>query len=99
MYNDAGTNAAKGLRPYRQFYLSLDVDLRRIPTRSVLLKRVFYALSIFHLPAPALEYNAAQRFRLPRPVPCKGRAWSEFAGVSEPTAHCRGCLRALYATA
>jgi len=57
VYNDDGTNAANGLRPYRQFYLSLDVDLRRIPTRSVLLKRVFYALSIFHLPAPALELN------------------------------------------
>ena len=57
VYNDNGTNAAKDLRPYRQFYLSLDVDLRRIPTRHVWLKRVFYTLSIFHLPAPALELN------------------------------------------
>ena len=60
VYNDDGTNAAAGLRPYRQFYLSLDVDLRRIPTRSPVLKKVFYALSIFHLPAPALEYNGRQ---------------------------------------
>lgn len=57
VYNDDGTNAAAGLRPYRQFYLSLDVDLRRIPTRHVWLRRVFYTLSIFHLPAPALEVN------------------------------------------
>ena len=63
VYNDAGVNAANGLRPYRQYYLSLDVDLRRIPTRSVLLRRVFYALSIFHLPAPALEYNGRNGFR------------------------------------
>ena len=57
VYNDDGTNAAKDLRPHRQFFLSLDVDLRRIPTRHVWLKRVFYTLSIFHLPAPALELN------------------------------------------
>jgi hypothetical protein len=58
VYNDPDANAALGLRPYRQFYLSLDVDLRKIPTRSKLLKRVFYVASIFHLPAPALEWNA-----------------------------------------
>ena len=62
VYND-DRNAALGLRPYRQYYLSLDVDLRRIPTRSVLLKRVFYTLSIFHLPAPALEFNGRNGFQ------------------------------------
>ena len=63
VYNDHGTNAAASLRPYRQFYLSLDVDLRRIPTRSVLLRRVFYTLSIVHLPAPALEFNQRNGFQ------------------------------------
>jgi hypothetical protein len=63
VYNDDGTNAAAGLHAYRQFYLSLDVDLRRIPTRSVLLRRVFYTLSIIHLPAPALEYNQRNGFQ------------------------------------
>ncbi|WP_400191375.1 DUF2279 domain-containing protein [Hymenobacter sp. B81] len=58
LYNDADANRAAGLRSYRQYYLSLDVDLRRIPTRSKTLRRVFYALSIFHLPAPALEVNS-----------------------------------------
>lgn len=62
VYHDDGTNAARGLRPYRQFYLSLDVDLLRIPTRSVVLKQMFYALSIFHLPAPALEYTPRNGF-------------------------------------
>jgi len=62
VYNDDGTNAAVGLHAYRQFYLSLDVDLRRIPTRSKVLRRVFYVFSIFHLPAPALEYNPRRGF-------------------------------------
>jgi len=57
-YNDPAANAALGLRAYRQYYLTFDVNLMRIPTRSKLLKRVFYVASIFHLPAPALEYNS-----------------------------------------
>ncbi|TGE08853.1 DUF2279 domain-containing protein [Hymenobacter fodinae] len=62
VYNDRNTNRALGLSAYRQFYLSLDVDLRRIPTRSKLLRRVFYVASIFHLPAPALEWNPRRGF-------------------------------------
>ena len=57
-------DAAQGLRPYRQYYLSFDVDLRRIPTRSKFLRRSFYALSIIHLPAPALELNGRGNWRL-----------------------------------
>jgi hypothetical protein len=63
VYNDAGVNATQGLRPHRQFYLSFDVDLRRIPTRSKLLKKSFYVLSIIHLPAPALELNGRGSWR------------------------------------
>ena len=63
VFNDPAANAALGLRSYRQFYLSLDVDLRHIPTRSKLLKRVFYVASIFHLPAPALEWNPRHGLR------------------------------------
>jgi len=63
VYNDAGVNAAQGLRPYRQYYLSFDVDLRRIPTRSKFLKTSFYVLSIIHLPAPALELNGRGNWR------------------------------------
>ncbi|UOQ82397.1 MULTISPECIES: YfiM family protein [Hymenobacter] len=62
VYNDRDANAALGLTPYRQFYLSLDVDLRHIPTNSKLLRRVFYVASIFHLPAPALEWNTRRGF-------------------------------------
>ena len=62
VFNDPATNAAAGLRAYRQYYLSLDVDLRHIPTKSKLLRRVFYVASIFHLTAPALEWNKRRGF-------------------------------------
>jgi uncharacterized protein YfiM (DUF2279 family) len=42
---------------YRQFYLSLDVDLTRIKTRSKVLKTIFYAVGYLKIPAPALEFN------------------------------------------
>lgn len=42
---------------YRQFYVSLDVDFTRIPTRSKFLKTVFIALSWVKIPFPAIEFN------------------------------------------
>lgn len=42
---------------YQQFYLSLDVDLTRIKTRSKFLKTVFYSIGFIKIPAPALEFN------------------------------------------
>lgn len=62
LFNDPAANAAAGLSAYRQYYLSFDIDLRHIPTRSKLLRRVFYVASIFHLPAPALEWNQRRGF-------------------------------------
>lgn len=41
----------------RRFYLSLDVDLTRIRTRSKLLKRVFSVVNILKFPAPALQLS------------------------------------------
>lgn len=41
----------------RQFYLSLDIDLRKIPVKNSFLKNVFYAINILKIPAPALEIN------------------------------------------
>jgi hypothetical protein len=40
-----------------QFFLSLDIDFERIPTRHKWLKTVFGILNIFKLPFPALEVN------------------------------------------
>jgi hypothetical protein len=42
---------------YRKFFLSVDVDLTRIPTRSPILKGIFNIFSFIKIPAPAVEYN------------------------------------------
>jgi hypothetical protein len=42
---------------YRKFFLSVDVDLTRIPVRSRALKGLFTILSFIKIPAPTLEYN------------------------------------------
>ncbi len=48
---------------YRKFFLSVDVDLTRIPTRSKFLKGLFTVLSFLKIPAPALEYNTLGQFK------------------------------------
>jgi len=41
----------------RQFFLSPDVDLTRIPVKSRFLKALLYTANIFKFPAPALEWT------------------------------------------
>ncbi|MDI5886378.1 DUF2279 domain-containing protein [Flavobacterium yafengii] len=41
---------------FRQFYLSLDVDLTKIKTKSHFLKTVFSALNTVKIPAPTIEF-------------------------------------------
>lgn len=48
----------------RQFYLTLDVDLTRIPTQSALLKTAFEIFNILKVPAPALGYEPSHGLRL-----------------------------------
>jgi Predicted periplasmic lipoprotein (DUF2279) len=48
---------------YRRFFLSADIDLTRIRTRSPLLKSVFSALNVIKIPAPALEYNTQGQWK------------------------------------
>ncbi len=57
LYARDSQNVAVGLRPYRQYYLSLDVDLTAIPTRSKFLKTVFRIANMVKIPAPALEFS------------------------------------------
>jgi uncharacterized protein YfiM (DUF2279 family) len=57
-------NKMLGFYPYRQYYLSLDVNFTKIPTRSRFLKSVFYLLNTLHVPAPALEWNRMDGFRM-----------------------------------
>ena len=49
---------------YRKFYVSLDIDLTRIPTKSKVLKGIFNVLSFIKIPAPALEYNTLGQFKV-----------------------------------
>ncbi len=44
--------------PYRQYYLSVDVDLERIPTRSKVLRTTLFLLNCIKVPAPTLEYRS-----------------------------------------
>ncbi len=43
--------------PYRQYYLSIDLDLSAIQTRSKLLKGIIFFVSMVKLPAPTLEFS------------------------------------------
>jgi hypothetical protein len=52
-----------GFKRHRQFFLSADVDLTRIPTRSKVLKGIFNVISFIKIPAPALEYNTLGEFK------------------------------------
>jgi uncharacterized protein YfiM (DUF2279 family) len=42
---------------YRQYYISLDVDLTRIKTRSKFLRGVFNVLSFIKIPMPTVEFS------------------------------------------
>ena len=42
---------------YRQYILSLDVDLTRIKSKSKFLKFIFWQMNVIKVPFPALEYN------------------------------------------
>jgi uncharacterized protein YfiM (DUF2279 family) len=57
-YNDSSSDTR-----YRQFYLSLDVDLRKIKTNSKLLKSVFKVVNILKIPAPTLALDANNRLK------------------------------------
>lgn len=57
LYARDSQNLAAGLKPYRQYYISLDVDLTAIPTRSKFLKTVFRLANMVKIPAPALEFS------------------------------------------
>ena len=47
----------------RQFYLSLDVDLSKINTKSHFLKTIFSILNTVKIPAPTIEYSPQSGFK------------------------------------
>ena len=63
LYGEPATNRQNGFQAYRQYYVTLDLNLMRIKTRSKFLRTAFYVLSSIHLPAPAVEYNQKQGFK------------------------------------
>ena len=56
--NDYNINIDAEFNPtrYRQFYLSLDVDLTKIQTKSHFLKTIFSVLNVVKIPAPTIEF-------------------------------------------
>lgn len=48
---------------FRQFYLSLDLDLTKINSKSHFLKTIFSVLNTVKIPAPTLEYSPQQGFK------------------------------------
>ncbi|MCB0810189.1 MAG: DUF2279 domain-containing protein [Flavobacteriales bacterium] len=59
-YQSGDATTANG-DPFRQYFLSLDVDLTKIPTRSSLLRTVLFTLNCIKMPAPALEFRSNGR--------------------------------------
>ena len=55
---DSDGNPITNIPRYRQYYISLDVDWTRIPTRSKFLKTVFNLISFVKFPAPAIEFSS-----------------------------------------
>lgn len=49
---------------YRQWYLSLDVDLTKIDTDNYFLKTILSVLNIIKVPAPAIEINTEGQIKL-----------------------------------
>jgi len=48
---------------YRQFYLSLDLDLTKIDAKSHFLKTIFSLLNTVKIPAPTIEYSPQRGFQ------------------------------------
>lgn len=55
---------ARNLKRERRLYLSLDVDLTKIPTRKKWLKTTFSLFNCLKIPAPALEWSISGKWRL-----------------------------------
>lgn len=55
------------LNPYRtkrQFYLSFDVDLTKIKTKSPILKTIFSTINCIKIPAPTIELSANSKIKV-----------------------------------
>ena len=48
---------------YKQYYLSLDVDLTKIKSRSPFVRTLLSVLNVIKIPAPAIEFNRVDGVR------------------------------------
>ena len=55
-YASTKNNKAEGIHPYRQYYLSMDIDFSKVQTKKWV-KVLLYPLNFIHIPLPALEYS------------------------------------------
>ncbi|PTM01682.1 MAG: DUF2279 domain-containing protein [Bacteroidetes bacterium] len=64
--NETVDNMFTNQNQIRQYYLSFDVDLTRIKTKSHVLKSIFSVLNVIKVPLPTIEFNSQNRlvFRL-----------------------------------
>lgn len=63
LYGENNPNNRFTQNPYRQFYLSFDVDLTKIKTNSKFLKTLFSTINFIKIPAPALEFDSKGRIK------------------------------------
>jgi len=61
LYGETTSANQSTQNPYRQFYLSLDVDLTKIKTNSKFLKTLFSTINFIKIPAPTLEFDSKGR--------------------------------------
>ena len=64
VYNHEPSNRAAGFDAHRQFYLSPDLNLMHFKGRSKIWNTALYVLSIIKVPAPTLEYNRKNGFKV-----------------------------------
>lgn len=55
--------AEKDFPRYRQFYLSLDIDLSKIKTKSKALNAVLRTINFIKIPSPTLEFNSLNQVK------------------------------------
>ena len=48
---------------YSQYFLSVDVDLSKIPTKSPFLRTLLKTLNVIKIPAPAIQFNQVDGVR------------------------------------
>jgi len=57
IYSRISENRQAGFEPFRQYYLSLDVDVDELNIRSKGLKKILTVLRFIKVPFPALEFS------------------------------------------